>query len=84
MTPCQEPDAPSVFPDAWGIGRRGRARRSQALALCRMCPQKLQCARQALAEVEAGMPLYGVRAGVAFVDVARQDRQVARLRALVA
>ena len=83
MTPCQEPGAPSPFPDDWGTGRHGRAKRSQALALCRACPQKQACARLSLSEVDAGLPLYGIRAGIAFTDIDRQAGQVARLRKLV-
>lgn len=83
LTPCQEPGAPSAFPDDWGIGRSGRARKAQALALCRLCPQKLECARTALEEVDLGYPLYGIRAGIVFVDVMRQDDKVARLRQMV-
>lgn len=82
-TPCQEPGAPSAFPDDWGIGRHGRAKRSQALALCRMCPQTRACAQKALREVDLGLPLYGIRAGIAFTDIDRQDAKVARLRNLV-
>ena len=83
---CSEPDAPSMFADDWGIGRHGRRRRAAALASCRQCSVRQDCGLQALAEVEAGLCLYGVRCGIEFTDVtpSRQQRDIERLRAAVA
>ena len=81
---CQAPDAPSVFPDDWGVGRKGRAKRAQALALCRTCAVRRECGLQALREFDSGLDLYGIRCGIAFTDITRQDRSAARLRILVA
>lgn len=83
---CLEPDAPSVFPDDWGIGRHGRAARCRALSLCRSCPCRRECALQTLREADMGLEIYGVRAGVVFTDVilARQQEPLERLRRQVA
>ena len=80
---CQAPDAPSPFPDDWGVGRQGRAKRAQALAVCRTCPVRRECGLQALREFDRGLDVYGIRCGIAFTDITRQDRQIARLRTLV-
>jgi hypothetical protein len=80
---CQAPDAPSPFPDDWGVGRRARAKRAQALANCRTCPIRRECGLEALREFDIGLPVYGIRCGIAFTDLTRQDRQIARLRTLV-
>jgi hypothetical protein len=80
---CQAPDAPSPFPDEWGVGRQGRAKRAQALAICRTCPVRRECGLQALREFDSGLVVYGIRCGIAFTDITRQDRQIARLRTLV-
>ncbi len=80
---CQEPGAPSLFPDDWGVGRQGRAKRAQALAICRTCPVVRECGLQALREFDSGLEVYGIRCGIAFTDITRQDRQIARLRNLV-
>lgn len=82
MTPCQEPGAPSVWPEDWGIGLQGRAKRSQALAMCRTCSEKRDCALLALRALEAGQPPYGIWGGIAFVDVTRQEEKIERLRAV--
>lgn len=85
MTPCQEPGAPSMFPDDWGIGRHGRAAQSQALALCRFCPYQRQCAERALSAFDnVDLPPYGVWAGIVFLDVSRVDDKIERLRAIAA
>lgn len=86
MTACQELDAPSMFADDWGTGRLGRRQRARALACCRGCPTRLDCGRQALAEFDSGLCLYGVRCGIEFTDVtpSRQERDIARLRVVVA
>ena len=81
---CAAPDAPSPFPDDWGTGRHGRARRSRALANCRTCPIRRQCGEEALDEYEAGLDLYGIRGGVVFSDVTRPEAAIVRLRRLVA
>ena len=82
---CREPNAPSMFADEWGVGRPGRRRRAAALACCRRCPVRKECGVQALAEVDGGLCLYGVRCGIEFTDVtpSRQQRDIDRLRALV-
>jgi hypothetical protein len=80
---CQAPDAPSPFPDDWGVGRPGRAMRARALAICRTCQIRRECGLQALREFDSGLPVYGIRCGIAFTDLTRQDRQIARLRTLV-
>ncbi|RPJ71767.1 MAG: hypothetical protein EHM24_11215 [Acidobacteria bacterium] len=81
---CLEPGAPSPFPDDWGTGRAGRAARSRALAQCRTCPAQVECAEGALADYEAGLPMYGIRGGVAFTDVSRPEGGVKRLRQVAA
>jgi hypothetical protein len=82
--PCQAPDAPSVFPDDWGVGRHGRAKRAQALAVCRTCTVSRECGLQALREFDRGLDVYGIRCGIVFNDISRQDRKIVRLRTLVA
>jgi hypothetical protein len=72
-----------MFPDDWGIGRMGRAKRARALSVCQGCPGQRDCALLALQAVEAGFPLYGIWGGIAFVDVCRQDDKIERLRAMV-
>jgi hypothetical protein len=83
---CREPDAPSMFVDDWGVGRAGRRCRATALACCRRCVVRWECGRRALAEVEDGLCLYGVRCGIEFTDVtpSRQQRDIERLYAVVA
>jgi hypothetical protein len=83
---CRESGAPSMFVDDWGIGRYGRRRRAAALACCQRCPVRAECGRQALAEVDAGLCLYGVRSGIEFTEVTPSRRRcdVERLRAVVA
>jgi hypothetical protein len=85
MAACRELDAPSMFADDWGVGRSGRRHRAAALAVCRRCAVSRECGLRALAEVEEGLCLYGVRAGIEFTDVtpSRQQRDVERLRAVV-
>jgi hypothetical protein len=75
-----------MFADGWGVGREARRRRTAALATCRKCVVRRHCGVSALAEVDAGMSLYGVVCGIEFTDVtpSRQSRDVARLRAVVA
>ena len=82
---CCEPNAPSMFPDEWGVGRHGRRHRAAALSCCRRCAVRQECGVQALAEVDDGLCLYGVRCGIEFTDVtpSRQQRDIDRLRALV-
>jgi hypothetical protein len=80
---CQAPDAPSVFPDDWGAGRQGRAKRAQALAVCRTCSVRRDCGLEALRDFDAGLVVYGIRCGIVFTDITRQDRQIARLRTMV-
>ena len=83
---CAQPGAPSAFPEDWGTGLRGRARKAQALALCRTCPVKRECAIRAIAEFDRGLEQYGIRGGIAFADLdrARQAPKIDRLRAMVA
>ena len=83
---CREPDAPSMFVDEWGAGRVGRRRRAAALSVCRRCPVRQECGIQALAEVDSGLCLYGVRCGIEFTDVtpSRQQQDIDRLEAIVA
>ena len=83
---CRGADAPCMFADRWGIGQSARRQRTAALAACRRCPVRRECGLAALADVEAGMSLYGVLCGVEFTDVtpSRQQRDVARLRLVVA
>jgi hypothetical protein len=75
-----------MFADRWGIGREARRHRAAALAACRRCPVRRECGQAALADVDAGMSLYGVLCGIEFTDVtpSRQQRDVARLRTVVA
>jgi hypothetical protein len=75
-----------MFVDDWGVGRPGRRRRAAALACCRRCAVRRDCGLQALAEVEDGLCLYGIRCGIEFTDVtpSRQLRDIERLRAVVA
>jgi hypothetical protein len=75
-----------MFADEWGVGRQGRRHRAAALSSCRRCPVRQQCGLQALAEVDSGLCLYGVRCGIEFTDVtpSRQQRDLERLRAVVA
>ena len=86
LAACREQDAPSMFVDQWGVGPRARRLRAAALSCCRRCPVRPDCGLEALAEVDAGLCLYGVRCGIEFTDVtpSRQQRDIARLRALVA
>jgi hypothetical protein len=74
-----------MFVDQWGTGRDARRRRAAALATCRRCAVRRECGLAALADVDAGMTLYGVLCGVEFTDVTpcRQQKDVARLRAVV-
>ena len=83
---CREDGAPSMFADSWEAGRAARRYRAAALATCRACVVRRQCGEAALANVEAGMSLYGVLCGVEFTDVtaSRQRRDVDRLRAVIA
>ena len=83
---CKDEGAPTMFADAWGEGRTARIRRAAALRCCTRCPVRRECGEQALADVEAGMSLYGVFCGIEFTDVTpcRQEPDLARLRALVA
>jgi hypothetical protein len=83
---CRGADAPCMFADRWGIGRGAARQRAAALAACRSCPVRRECGIAALADVDAGMSLYGVLCGVEFTDVTpcRQERDVARLRVVVA
>jgi hypothetical protein len=83
---CRGADAPCMFADRWGIGESARRQRTAALAACRRCPVRRECGLAALADVDAGMSLYGVLCGVEFTDVtpSRQQRDVARLRLVVA
>jgi hypothetical protein len=83
---CREADAPSMFADQWGVGGDARRCRTAALATCRTCVVRRQCGVTALAQVDAGMSLYGVVCGIEFTDVlpSRQSHDVARLRAVVA
>jgi len=80
---CEREGAHSPFPDEWGTGRAGRAKRSLALAQCRTCPVRVECATEAVAEHDAGLPLYGIRGGVAFTDVSRPEAGVKRLRGVI-
>jgi hypothetical protein len=75
-----------MFADHWGVGGEARRRRAAALRTCRACPVRRPCGLAALAAVNAGFSLYGVLCGVAFTDVtpSRQERDIARLRAVVA
>src|SRR3954447_7308774 len=83
---CREDSAPPMFADSWGAGRDARRHRAAALATCRTCVVRRQCGEAALATVDAGMSLYGVLCGVEFTDVtaSRQQRDVERLRAVIA
>src|SRR4051812_5732606 len=83
---CREGSAPSMFADSWGVGRDARRHRAAALATCLTCVVRRQCGEAALANIEAGMSLYGVLCGVEFTDVTptRQQRDVDRLRAVIA
>lgn len=82
---CRQPGAPSPFPDDWGIGRRGVAIHSRALALCRGCPVRILCGQRALEEYESHREVYGVRCGIAFTDVerVRQALKIECLRAIL-
>jgi hypothetical protein len=75
-----------MFVDQWGAGRDARRCRVAALATCRTCVVRRECGLAALADVDAGMSLYGVLCGVEFTDVtpSRQQKDVDRLRAVVA
>jgi len=75
-----------MFADSWEVGRAARRYRAAALATCRACVVRRQCGEAALANVQAGMSLYGVLCGVEFTDVtaSRQQRDVDRLRAVIA
>jgi hypothetical protein len=67
----------------WGVGRHGRAKRARALAVCRTCTVSRDCGLKALREFDSGLEVYGIRCGIVFTDITRQDRQIARLRTLV-
>jgi hypothetical protein len=75
-----------MFADRWGVGAQARRLRTAALATCRTCVVRRECGLAALADIDAGMSLYGVHCGIEFTDVtpSRQERDVARLRAVVA
>jgi Transcription factor WhiB len=83
---CRGLDAPSMFADRWGVGAQARRLRTAALATCRTCVVRRECGLAALADIDAGMSLYGVHCGIEFTDVtpSRQERDVARLRTVVA